>query len=347
VNWLPETMVRAAGLPAGTVLLAGLWCAWLLDLLLGDPRRLPHPVMLIALLARFWKRVMQGTWLSPLVSGCLTVLFTLLSSLLAGLIFLRGPLRLLSAWEWIGPVYLLYTSLALRSLTEHGLAVFRALETDDLAGAREKVGWMVSRRTADMNREAVVRACVESVAENMSDGVIAPLGSACLGGSLGLLLAGADQALAAAALAALLYKTVNTLDSLFGYTDDRYLFFGRCAARLDDLANWPFARSCGLLIVLAAAAVGKNSGRAWQVMVRDARKHQSPNSGWPEAAMAGALGIRLGGPGNYAGRIMNKPTLGDAEEAPGSHHVRQAVKIMQVGCWLALGLFSLVFFLFS
>ncbi len=192
-------------------------------------------------------------------------------------------------------IYLSWVSLAARSLHVESGKVVQALERDDLQGARLALSYIVGRETAELDEAEIVRGAVETVAENTGDGVIAPLFYLMLGG----------PALAIA------YKAVNTLDSMVGYKNERYLHFGWASARFDDLANFVPARLTGLLMVLAAPICALSGGNAWRVMRRDCRNHSSPNSGFPEAAAAGALRVRLGGVNRYFGKEVEKPTIGD------------------------------------
>jgi len=200
---------------------------------------------------------------------------------------------------WLGEavaVFFIYSSIAARDLVRHSSAVHAALAGGDLAKARQRVGLIVGRDTAELDEQGVTRAAVESVAESMVDGVTAPLFFAVLAGPMG----------------AMLYRAVNTMDSLFGYKNERYRRFGTAAARLDDLANFLPARLSALLIPVAAFFLGLDARRSLIVLKRDRKNHASPNSGHSEAAMAGALGVRLGGPAVYSGRAVAKPFLGDA-----------------------------------
>jgi adenosylcobinamide-phosphate synthase len=179
---------------------------------------------------------------------------------------------------------------------------------------------IVGRDTHDLPPEAIYRACIETVAENTSDGVVAPLLYAALAGPVGLWV----------------YKAVNTLDSIVGYRNEHYRRFGWASARADDLANLIPSRLTWLLLSLAALLTGHHGGAALRTGWRDGRKHPSPNSAWGEAAMAGALGVRLGGPSSYGGVSSLKPTLGDAGAAPAAEVVRRAVGLLRAAAWLAL-----------
>ncbi len=209
-------------------------------------------------------------------------------------------------------VLLSYTCLAARSLHCESRLVADALGGGDLAEARRRLSYIVGRDTASLDEAEVWRATVETVAENTSDGVIAPL--------LYLMLGGPVLGLA--------YKAVNTLDSRGGYKNDRYRRFGWASARCDDLANWLPARLTGVLMALAAPLASLSASGAWRIMRRDGRNHASPNSGFPEAAAAGALGVRLGGTNSYFGQPVAKPTIGDPEKPLDGGAWRGAVRLM-------------------
>ncbi len=189
-----------------------------------------------------------------------------------------------------------------------------ALGRGDLPGARQALAAIVGRDTADLDEGEVWRATIETVAENASDGVIAPLFYLFLGGPA----------------LALAYKAVNTLDSMVGYKNERYLLFGWASARCDDLANWLPARITGLLMVAAAPLTGLSCRQAWRIMCRDGKNHSSPNSGIPEAAAAGALGVRLGGTNWYFGRPVEKPTIGEPLKPLSASAYHGVVRLMYV-----------------
>ena len=208
--------------------------------------------------------------------------------------------------------------VAQRSLDDHVRAVRDALQSGGLSSGRAAVAMIVGRDTQALNEAGVARAAIESLAENFSDGIVAPALYLALGGLPG----------------GVLYKTVNTADSMIGHRTPRYEAFGFAAAKLDDGVNWPAARLAGLWIVLAAALIpGASAVDAWRIMRRDSRGHPSPNAGWPEAAMAGALGIRLGGPRVYAGRLVADAAMGDGASADLAA-ITRALKLYRVACGL-------------
>ena len=270
-----------------------------LDWLLGDPAWMPHPIRLmgwtISRLETGLRRLFPRTPGGELLAGGVLVLTMVL-------LFGGGSLLLLAALYALSPaagtaaeVWLSYQLLAARCLRDESMAVYRALTGRSLMDGQRAVGRIVGRDTQCLDRDGVTRAAVETVAENTSDGVIAPLFWLALGGlPLGMV-----------------YKAVNTMDSMVGYRNERYLFFGRAAARTDDAANYLPARLSALLMCLAAALLpgfrGRDALRIWR---RDRRKHKSPNSAQTEAACAGALGVQLAGDASYFGTLVRKPPSG-------------------------------------
>ena len=224
------------------------------------------------------------------------------------------------------------TCLAQRSLDTHVRAVAQALETQGLEAGRIAVGKIVGRDTAVLDEAGVARAAIESLAENFADGVVAP--------AFWLALAGLPGGLG--------YKAVNTADSMIGHLTPRHASFGFAAAKLDDLLNWPAARLAALWLVAAAALVpGASAGEAWRITRRDARGHASPNAGWPEAAMAGALGLSLGGPRVYAGQQVEDGTIGDGTRAADAGAIRHALKLYRVACGLEIAIVALAALFFA
>jgi adenosylcobinamide-phosphate synthase len=221
-----------------------------------------------------------------------------------------GPL-----WGSLVTVLLAWTTLAARDLIDHVVSVQRALQSVSLTEARTAVAKIVGRDTEEMAESDIVRATVETIAESTADGIIAPL--------FYLILGGVPLALA--------YKAVSTLDSMIGHVDDRYRWFGWASARLDDVANFLPARITALLLVLSAGIVSRSwpaMQRAWQILLRDGGQHPSPNSGRPEAAMAGALGVQLGGINHYDGLPIERPCLGDPVQSLTRAHIGMALTLM-------------------
>ena len=269
--------------------------AIVLDLLVGDPRWLPHPVKLIGRFAMALEMPFREFFRNPRLAGIMAVLSVLAVTGLStyAVILAAGLIHPLAAD--IVSIILLYTTFSARDLIDHSLSVYRGLKAGNLEEAREKVSLLVGRDTNVLDEAGVVRATVESVAENTVDGVTAPLFFGIVAGPVG----------------AMLYKAVNTLDSTFGYKNERYLEFGWAPARLDDLANFIPARLTALIIPVAAAVLKLSPLNSFRILFRDRKKHPSPNSGMSEAAVAGALNVQLGGLNYYFGQPSFRPTMGD------------------------------------
>ncbi len=314
-----------------------------MDLLAGDPRWLPHPVRCMGWLAERLETLTRKLPVTEKISGCLTVVSLLVLVMFTCLLLLH-LLGIISPFLlWSGAVYLLYTTVATRDLLHHADRVYEALATD-ITLARQRVAMIVGRDTGQLDEAAIICACVESVAENMSDGIVAPLFWAMAGGLVGT-AAGPEWPVIFAVCSAMLYKAVNTMDSMFGYKNEQYLHFGSCPARLDDVLNYLPARLSGWALVLAAFLCGGHVKKSCLVLRRDHACHSSPNAGWTEAAMAGALGLQLGGDSSYFGTLHHKPTLGDADTLPLPRHIRQANRLALVASLLCLLGFSLIVFL--
>ena len=295
-----------------------------LDAAFGWPRalyrRLGHPVRLFAHIignceAR-WNTSAHSFGVRR-VLGALTLLILLVLVVGAGWALQHLLLASLGGWGWIAIAILAWPALAQRSLFDHVRAVGERIDTGDLVGARTAVGMIVGRDTAALDEAGVARAAIESLAESFCDGVAAPF--------FWLLLLGLPGVWA--------YKAVNTADSLIGHREERWRAFGWAAARFDDLLNWIPARLSGVLLCLAG-------GRGWRVLWRDARRHASPNAGWPEAAMAGVLGLRLAGPVAYDGVMHDKPWIGDGTSDAGGDEIDRALTIYIRAClllWLIAG----------
>ncbi|HYA42791.1 MAG TPA: adenosylcobinamide-phosphate synthase CbiB [Syntrophobacteraceae bacterium] len=272
--------------------------AYLLDLAAGDPPWLPHPVRWIGRLVARTEKVLYPESASPLlmrVSGLALWAVVIAIVLCATKVFIAISG---SAGRTVGSlalIWLAYSTLATRSLHMESSRVAQALRAGDLHLARIRLSFIVSRETSQLDRDAVLRALVETVSENISDAIVAPLFYMGLFGPVG----------------ALVYKAINTMDSMLGYKNERYRYFGSFAARTDDIANWLPARISGWLLVGASACMGGDWRAASNIMRRDARKMKSPNAGYPEAAAAGALGVQLGGTSCYFGQPVEKPLLGD------------------------------------
>lgn len=304
--------------------------AFVLDAVFGDPMGFPHIVVgmgkLIRALEKLLRRVFPKTKAGELCGGVLLAL--LLPAAAYGFGF--GVIYLCSfAGSWLrimAEMFFCWQCLAIKSLRDAGKFVYDALMTGDIAKSREAVGRIVGRDTAELDFPAVIRAAVESVAESTSDGVIAPL--------FYMMLGGAPLAMA--------YKAINTMDSMVGYKNEKYLYFGRAAARFDDLVNLIPSRISGLLIIFAAWVCGLDPKNSWRIFKRDRYKHKSPNSAQTESAVAGALHVRLAGNAFYFGKLYEKPYQGDDDRPIEPKDILSTNRLMTAASTAALVLFSLV-----
>lgn len=331
-----------------------IFSAFFLDLLIGDPRWLPHPVRFIGKAISAAESLLRTIATTPRAEQAAGIVLVAVIVLPSGLLvhwLIHFTSMLSTALGFAVSVVIAATTLAARGLADAARSVLKLLDARDISGARKELALIVGRDTAHLSEEEIARAVVETVAENASDGVVAPLFYLALGG----------PALAMA------YKAINTLDSMVGYRNERYLHFGRAAARLDDIVNYVPARITAVLICLAAGisrrrkqvlspspqpspARGEGNSElrtphsafksSWRIMLRDGRNHPSPNSGYPEAAMAGALGVRLGGPSTYGGRESAKPFIGASFPPPGKKDIAMSVRFMYCAALAAVILAS-------
>lgn len=278
-----------------------IFCGFALDLLIGDPviPLFPHPVVVmgrfITRLENFLRDIFPKTPEGELAAGRVLAAVLPLGALAVTGPVCRGGAALHPALGFFFQTLWCWQALAIKDLASESRNVHRVLETGDLPAARKAVGRIVGRDTQDLTRGGIIRATVETVAENFSDGVLAPLFYMLLGG----------------APLAMMYKAINTMDSMVGYKNGRYLYFGRAAAKLDDAANFLPSRLSALLWIAAAGLLGQDMAGALRIWRRDRHNHASPNSAQCESACAGALGVELAGPACYFGQLYEKPTIGD------------------------------------
>ena len=311
--------------------LAAILAGYLLDLCLGDPHSMPHPVRAIGNLIVWLEKYLRpagkkhaterGERRAGVLFVCLVLLVT--GSVAGAILWIS---RLGGIWiQTVVEAAMTYYLLAARSLRDESMAVCRNLEAGEIEGARYAVSMIVGRDTKPLSEAGIARAAVETVAENASDGVIAPLFYLAIGGPL----------------LGWLYKAVNTMDSMVGYKNDRYLHFGRAAAKLDDLVNLIPSRLAALLLIVSAYLLrydGKNAYRIWR---RDRRNHKSPNSAQTESACAGARGLRLAGDAWYFGKLVPKPYIGDEIHPIEPQDIRRVNRLMY-GAAGIMGLLALV-----
>ncbi|APX92623.1 cobalamin biosynthesis protein CobD [Halomonas sp. 1513] len=319
-QWL---LPGALAVPLTLAGLGLLVAAIILDLLAGDPRRLPHPVVgigrAITWLEARWN---HGPAASRRRCGALMTALVVVGAYAVGwaLLTLLGWLH---PWlGWAAELWLLWSCLAIKGLADAGRAVAAPLAEGDLPAARRALGMIVGRDTQQLNESDIARGAVETVAENSVDGITAPLFWALIGG----------------APLALAYKAVNTLDSMVGYRNARYRDFGWASARLDDLANWPAARLTALAIWLSSGWLPGEWQRrgALAATWREAPRHPSPNAGWPEAMVANLLGVQLGGVNYYAGEVSHRATLGSPHRPLCAADIGAAIRLMHGGWVVSL-----------
>jgi adenosylcobinamide-phosphate synthase len=315
-------------IPATAELIVAAFC---LDLIFGDPRWLPHPVVLIGRFVNVAERFLRQLKMDSYTGGAVLCIATvsLTASATYGLLKLAG----LAGGTMLLVVSCLtaYSTLAMRSLHRESLVVANALEQGHLETARELLSRIVGRDTSRLDQESIWRATIETVAENANDGVVAPLFWLAVGGPVG----------------AMAFKAASTLDSMVGYKNDRYLKMGMFSARLDDLLCFVPARITALLLVCAAPLAGLSFSGAIRVYLRDRNNHASPNSGQPESAAAGALGVQLGGPSSYGGVIKEKPLIGNPDTPCNAAAYRGMIRLLYISSFMMAALSAIILFIRS
>lgn len=320
--------------------------AYVLDLFFGDPYWFPHPVRFIGWLISRTEKVLRkliadGKKLNPeikaykeRIAGIVLALFVI--SVVFSVVYI-----VLQAAKAINPllfriinIYFIYSALATKCLADEALKVYNVLQKGDLNEARKRLSMLVGRQTKNLSEDEVIRGVVETTAENTVDGVISPLIYAFIGSLFGI---GGPLVYA--------FKAISTLDSMVGYMNEKYVNFGRASAKIDDLANFIPARLAGLIIPFGAFLSGKSFTRSLIIMVRDRRNHKSPNSAYPEAAVAGALGVMIGGNNVYFGKIIEKPTIGDPIKELEAVDIHDTIRIVYASSLVTLfilGIFTVV-----
>jgi adenosylcobinamide-phosphate synthase len=295
-----------------------IYIAYILDLIFGDPYRIPHPVQAVGLLISFLER--------KLISFPAKKFFGMILNLtvLAVTFIICFFLQKFAVVE----IYLMYTVFSVKCLADEGRKVYRILKEGNLAKARKELSYLVSRDTESLEKNDIIRSTMETISENTVDGVIAPMIFMFIGG-LPL---------------AMVYKAINTMDSMLGYKNEKYGEFGYFSAKLDDAANFIPARiTGGLLIPAACFFLRYDYKNAWRIFFRDRKNHASPNSAHPEAAVAGALGVQFGGKTSYFGKLYDKPVIGDKKREFQTEDIRKNIKILYVTGFLGLIMCSAVY----
>jgi adenosylcobinamide-phosphate synthase len=292
--------------------------SYIADLIFGDPQWFPHPVRLMGRLISFFHRKLSGSAHKGIERfwGALTSVSVVGISGICAYAIIESAVRIHPLAAKIAWVFLAYTTLATKDLVVHTKVVWKEVVKGNIEEARKKLSLIVGRDTQELSEKGVVLATIETVAENTTDGIIAPLFYLFLGGPV----------------LAVMFKAVSTLDSMIGHKDEQYLHFGWCAARIDEVINYLPARITGMLISLAALVSGKNAKEAFRIMLKEGKN----NSAVAEAAMAGALGVRLGGPCSYRGRIVEYPYLGEEKKPISTYLIKEVIVISVISSLLML-----------
>lgn len=288
--------------------------AVVIDWIMGDPYWFPHPVIYIGKLIRGLEKIgrkyIKNKGAMKVYGGIIVIIVGVMSFLIPFVLLqLVKPIPLL--YHSLN-ILILWTTIAAKCLHVEGKKVYTSIEKGDIKDARVKLSYIVGRDTSELSEKEIIRADVETIAENTSDGVIAPLLFAIIGG----------------APLAMLYKGINTMDSMLGYMNEKYRYIGFFPAKTDDVFNFIPARITGILIALCAPLVGGNTLSSLKIMIRDRKNHKSPNCAYPEGASAGALSIQLGGTNQYFGELVEKPTIGDRIKELNKEHIKDTIKLM-------------------
>jgi adenosylcobinamide-phosphate synthase len=287
---------------------------YILDLILGDPRRLPHPIIAFGnSISFFEKNLNKGKY--RILKGCITAI--LLPTLVYIIFYALRQLSLNinDLTYYIFTSIIVFYGLANKSLVEEGEEVIKQLEEGGLDAGRKRLSWIVGRETKNLNAQQIYKAVLETLAENLSDGVVAPLFFYFIGGIPAMMC----------------YKMINTLDSMIGYKSARYKDFGMFAARIDDIANFIPSRITALLMAIVSL-----NGRAIKFIIKYGHKHASPNAGYPESALAGILNCQFGGPNTYSGKLVDKPYIGETERLIKQKDFRKTKYINHAVCFISV-----------
>ena len=301
-----------------------IWIAYVLDLIFGDPQNVVHPVQVIGKIISAGEKVLlrkKYKFLAGAVLNIFTVSITYTS------MYLISKSVKISVFFMIIEIYLMYTIFSINSLAREGNRVYRILKEGDIEKARKDLSYLVSRDTETMDEKMIIRSTMETISENTVDGIVAPMFYMFLGGMP----------------LAMAYKAINTLDSMVGYKNEKYMDFGKFSAKVDDAANFIPARITGILIVFASMILGYDYKNSLKIFLRDRKNHSSPNSAHSEASVAGALGVQFGGKVSYFGKETDKPTIGDKTKEFELEDIRKNIRIMYVTSFLSLVIFSLIF----
>jgi adenosylcobinamide-phosphate synthase len=296
--------------------------AFLLDLILGDPLFLPHPIRWMGKAIELLEAAFREISVNLFISGTFFALFLILSGWVITFIVIVIARKLHPALGIVFEIVLIYWCISVKSLRQSAMGVSRSLVDGKIEEAKNKVSLIVGRDVEKLNERGIVKATVETVAENLVDGVISPLFFAVIGG----------------APLAIAYKMANTLDSMIGYKNEKYIHFGKAAARIDDIFNFIPARLSVPVISLAAQIISRKGLNTFKTAVLEGRNHSSPNAGFSEASFSGALGVKLGGPNYYHGRLVHKPYIGNHFVEADVKHIKKACDLMMLSSvlWLVM-----------
>mgnify|MGYP003616050117 CR=1 FL=1 len=298
-----------------------IYIAYILDLILGDPHKIPHPVQIIGKLISFLEKKLINLPNKKFYGGVLNIIVLVITFVIC---YFLQKIAIIE-------IYLMYTVFSTKCLADEGNKVHKILKANNLIKARRELSYLVSRDTENLEKKDIIRSTMETISENTVDGVIAPMFFMFLGG-LPL---------------AMVYKAINTMDSMLGYKNEKYKDFGYFSAKIDDAANFIPARiTGGILIPVACFFLKYDFRNSFRVYLRDRKNHASPNSAHPESAVAGALGVQFGGKTTYFGEEHDKPVIGDRKKEFQIEDIKKNIRILYVTSFIGLGLFSLVWVVF-
>lgn len=310
-----------------------IYIGYTIDLIIGDPYSFPHPVIYIGKLIKSVENIIRKIFqdekylkLAGFILWFITVGITYLITYLIIRISKFSNINFLIANSFI-----IYTTLATKCLKDEAVKIYNVLKSGDIQESRKQLSYIVGRDTSNLNEAEIIRATVETVAENTVDGIISPMFYAFIGG----------------APLAMAYKAVNTLDSMVGYKNDKYINLGFASAKIDDIANYIPARVCVIFMTLASFILRFDYKRCFKIAIRDRKNHKSPNCAYSEGAVAGSLGIQLGGTNVYFGKAVYKPTIGDKDREIEIEDIKKTNKIMYVSSISSLIIFTLIFLLIN
>ena len=304
-----------------------IWIAYILDLIFGDPQNIIHPVQIIGKMISLGEKILlkeKSGSRYKFFAGIILNIFVV--SITYGLTCLIYKSSKISGVFTLIEIYLMYTVFSVNSLAREGNRVYNILKEGNIEKARKDLSYLVSRDTETMDEKMIIRSTMETISENTVDGIVAPMFYMFLGG-LPL---------------AMTYKAINTLDSMVGYKNEKYMDFGKFSAKIDDVANFIPARITGFLIVAASMILRYNYKNSLKIFIRDRKNHSSPNSAHAEASVAGALGVQFGGRVSYFGKEADKPTIGDKIKDFELEDIKKNIKIMYAASFLSLVVFSVI-----